>query len=174
MSLKDKIGVFVVTEVITILLFGGVCGLFGMSSDWTWNSFRAFLLPGMIVGGLVGVFLFFQVKGDAEADTQRKKKETQQVINQQSAETSNHVVSSRDLQSQPEIIIGMTLDEVIRQIGQPRDEGVSGADILGPNTTDSRTADVFLSFENHPDLDYSIRFSQGKVASVKTYAKRQS
>lgn len=61
--------------------------------------------------------------------------------------------------SAPTIEVGMTKKEVIQLLGEPRDDGV----VHG--------ADAFLYFDKHPTLDYSIRFSQNKVVSVKTYEK---
>jgi hypothetical protein len=70
-----------------------------------------------------------------------------------------------------DISVGTSFDQVVRAIGQPRDKGVSGADILGRKTADPRRGDVFLYFDKSPDLDYSIRFSNGKVVSMETYPK---
>lgn len=73
-----------------------------------------------------------------------------------------------------DIKVGMSFDRVVRLVGTPRDDGVSGADILGRNTADPRVADVFLFFEKNPDFDFSLRFSGGKVVSVQQYPKRSS
>jgi hypothetical protein len=63
----------------------------------------------------------------------------------------------------------MSYDQVARLIGQPRDAGVSGADIHGRNTSDPRMSDVFLYFEMSADFDYSIHFSKGRVVIVEKY-----
>ena len=73
-----------------------------------------------------------------------------------------------------EINVGMSYDQVVQLLGQPRDGGVSGADILGRSTSDPRASDVFLYFEKRPDFDYSIRFSNEKVVSVQTHKKHSS
>jgi hypothetical protein len=67
---------------------------------------------------------------------------------------------------------GMRFDKVVRLIGTPRQGGVSGTDILGPHSSDPRAADVFLFFDKHPEFDFSVRFSKGKVVSVQKNPKR--
>lgn len=71
------------------------------------------------------------------------------------------------------IKVGMSYDTVISLIGQPRDKGVSAAEIYGAkeNIPDYKINDVFYYFEDHPHCDYSIHFSNGEVVSIKTYPK---
>jgi len=80
-------------------------------------------------------------------------------------------IQSQEGSSSINITVGMSYDRVVRQLGPPRDAGVSGADILGRGSSDPRVSDVFLYFEKHPSADYSIRFSHGKVVSFKEYPK---
>ncbi len=71
-----------------------------------------------------------------------------------------------------DIRVGMSQEQVVQLLGQPRDGGVSGSDLLGNDSRDSRSGDVFMYFDKNPLLDYSIRFTQGRVASVKTSEKQ--
>ena len=78
-----------------------------------------------------------------------------------------------DIKTPEDIVPGTKFRTVIKILGEPCDDLLTGADVLGHGSPERPLSDTFLYFDKDPNHDYSVRFSQGKVISVREYPKRR-